>query len=159
MGETLRGKRILAVDDEADVLDIIKEELDQRGVELDTASSYQEAIEKLSSIKYDLVILDIMGVRGFELLEYAATKETVAIVLTAHALSPESLSKSFNLAAAAYLPKDRLGALARYLEDALALNNRTAWKTIIEDMSGTFTKSFGSEWKTVEDHILRGRRE
>ena len=58
----LAGKQILAVDDEQDILDIIAEELEEHGVELDRASSYEDAIEKMSSLTYDFVILDIMGV-------------------------------------------------------------------------------------------------
>ncbi len=35
----------------------------------DTASSFDEAKELLEKYKYDITILDIMGVKGFELLE------------------------------------------------------------------------------------------
>src|SRR4030042_4090510 len=97
----LAGKQILAVDDEQDILDIIAEELEEQEVELDTASSYEDAIQKMSSLTYDLVILDVMGVRGFELLEFAISKGMAAIMLTAHALSPESLKKSIELGARA----------------------------------------------------------
>ncbi len=37
---------------------------------------------------FDMAILDIMGVEGFELLEIAREKEVIAVMLTAHALSP-----------------------------------------------------------------------
>ncbi len=154
MGESLRGKKILAVDDEDDVLDVIREELESLQVELDTATSYQEGIEKLSSTKYDLVILDIMGVRGFELLEYAGEKGATVVILTAHALSPESLNKAIDLAAAAYLPKDRLGGLGPYLEDALTLSNQAAWRSLLRKMSGSFGRRFGPEWKEMEKDIL-----
>ncbi len=102
----LKGKEILAVDDEPDILALLDEELEDYGVNLDTATSYQEAIEKLSSLTYDLAILDIMGVRGFELLEVAVKKGIPVVMLTAHAISVESLKKSIELGARAYLPKD-----------------------------------------------------
>ncbi len=86
----LKGKHILAVDDEQDVLDIIREELDEHGVEFDSASACEEAIQRPASLTYDLVILDIMGVRGFELLEYASAKQIPVVMLTAHALSPQN---------------------------------------------------------------------
>lgn len=155
MGESLRGKRILAVDDEDDVLDVIREELESLQVDLDTAASYQEGIQKLSSAKYDLVILDIMGVRGFELLEYAGEKGVTVVILTAHALSPESLNKAIDLAAAAYLPKDRLGGLAPYLEDALTLSSQSAWRNLLRKMSGSFGRRFGPEWNEMEKDILK----
>jgi DNA-binding response OmpR family regulator len=68
----LKGKQILALDDEQDVLDILGEELDEHGVEFDSASAHKEATQRPASLTYDLVIRDIMGVRGFELLEHTA---------------------------------------------------------------------------------------
>ncbi len=117
----LGGKQILAVDDEQDILDIIAEELEEYGVEVDSASTYDEAMDKMSALTYDLLVLDIMGVKGFELLEFAVSKKMPAVMLTAHALSPESLKKSIELGARAFLPKDQLGQLAPFLEDVLAL--------------------------------------
>jgi DNA-binding response OmpR family regulator len=85
----LKGKQILAVDDEQDLLDHLREVLDEHGVEFDSVSAYEEAIQRLASLTYDLVVLDIMGVRGFELLECASAKQIPVIMRTAHALSPK----------------------------------------------------------------------
>ena len=65
----LDGKRILAVDDEPDVLNVLEEEITMgcRDCKVEKATTYEAAAEKLKSQKYDLVILDIMGVRGFDL--------------------------------------------------------------------------------------------
>ena len=69
----LNGKSILAVDDEADVLTVLEEEF--RGAcpssRFDKASTYEEAVERMILLTYDVVVLDIMGVRGFDLLELA----------------------------------------------------------------------------------------
>ncbi len=150
MPNQLKGKQILAVDDEQDVLDILGEELDDYGVELDRASSYEEAIQRLASLTYDLVILDIMGVRGFDLLEYATAKQIPVVMLTAHALSPQSLKKSIELGARAYLPKDQLGQIAPFLEDVLTLSYRSAWKAVFEKLGSSFGKRFGPEWRKSE---------
>jgi DNA-binding response OmpR family regulator len=110
MARSLReGKTILAVDDEPDVLDILGEELEDYSVDFERASTYEDAIQKMSSLTYDLALLDIIGVRGFELLEYATQKKIPVVMLTAHALSPQSLKKSIELGARTYLPKDQLG--------------------------------------------------
>ena len=72
MGESiLNGKSILAVDDEFDVLAILEEEILEScpKCRFDKASTFEEALKELASRTYDLVILDIMGVRGFDLLE------------------------------------------------------------------------------------------
>ena len=52
----LKGKHILAVDDEADVLDILSEELQDCEVLLDRASSYEEAVRRMASSVYDVVL-------------------------------------------------------------------------------------------------------
>jgi CheY-like chemotaxis protein len=146
----LQGKRLLAVDDEPDVLDIIEEELAEYKVSLDKAFSYNEAIQKLASFSYDLVILDIMGVHGFEFLLYSVSKSLPVVMLTAHALSPESLQKSIDLGARAYLPKDQLGQTAPFLQDVLSLQYEAAWKSVLKKLSGSFSKRFGPEWRKTE---------
>ena len=155
MESILNGKQVLAVDDEPDVLEILGEELEEYGVKMDTASSYEEGIQKISSLTYDLVILDIMGVRGFELLEYAVARKLPVVMLTAHALSPESLKKSIELGARAYLPKDQLGQIAQFLEDVLRLNYRSAWKAVLQKMGSSFGKRFGPEWRKSEEEFWR----
>jgi DNA-binding response OmpR family regulator len=150
MGRLLAGKQILAVDDEQDILDIIAEELEEHGVELDRASSYEDAIQKMSSLTYDIVILDIMGVRGFELLEFAINRRMPAIMLTAHALSPESLKKSIELGARAFLPKDQLGQLTPFLEDVLTQTYHGGWKSVLGKLGGSFGKRFGPDWTKTE---------
>ena len=74
----LNNKRILAVDDEADILEVLKEEIETAAptCTLDTATSYEKAVELLTSWTYDMVILDIMGVRGFNLLQLAVKPRT-----------------------------------------------------------------------------------
>ncbi len=146
----LKGKQILAVDDEQDVLDILKEELDEHGVDFDGASTYEEAFQRLASFTYDLVILDIMGVRGFDLLQYASAKQVPVVMLTAHALSPESLKKSIELGARAYLPKDQLGQIAPFLEDVLTLSYRSAWRALFAKLGSAFGKHFGPDWRKSE---------
>lgn len=146
----LKDKRILAVDDETDVLDILQEELEDFGAILDRATTYEEAIQKIASFSYDLAILDIMGVRGFELLEFAAIKGMPVVMLTAHALSPQSLRKSIELGARAYLPKDQLGQIAPFLEDVLTLSFRSAWKSLFAKLGHSFGARFGPEWRKSE---------
>lgn len=146
----LDGKHVLAVDDEPDVLDILEEELEDYGVHVDKATSYDEGIQKLSSLTYDIVILDIMGVRGFDLLQVAVAKGLPVVMLTAHALSPETLKKSIELGARAYLPKDQLGQIAPFLEDVVSLNYQSAWQSVLAKLSGSFGRRFGPEWRQSE---------
>lgn len=146
----LKGKQILAVDDEPEVLDTIEEELLDHGALPDRASSYEEAIQKISSLTYDLLILDIMGVRGFELLEHAVARKIPVVMLTGHELSPGSLKRSIELGARAYLPKDQLGRLAPFLEDALFLSYHSAWKSALARLDGSLGIHLGSNWLKSE---------
>ena len=76
--------------------------------------------QQLHSHTYDLVVLDIMGVAGFVLLEIVVLHGFPAVMLTAHALNPDSLKKSIELgAASAYLPKEKLESVVPFLEDVI----------------------------------------
>lgn len=149
----LSGKRMLAVDDEPDILDILWEDLDKYGVKLDRALSYEAGVQMLASFTYDLVILDIMGVRGFDLLEFAVSRGFPVVMLTAHALSPETLKKSIQLGARAYVPKDEIDNISPFLEDVLVLTYESAWKKALERLAGVFGKHFGPEWRKTEEEF------
>ncbi len=151
----LKDKEILAVDDESDILELIDEELEEYGVRLDTATSYDTAAEKLNASFYDLAVLDIMGVRGFELLEIAVKKKIPVVMLTAHAISAQSLKKSIELGARAYLPKDQLGMLAPFLEDVLGLSYQSGWAKVFEKLAGHFGSAFGPDWRQSEKEFWK----
>ena len=89
----LKDKLILVVDDEPDVLGTLAEELDMCLVH--KAADYDTALQFLVGYTYDIVILDIMGVNGFELLKTAVSRGFPAVMLTAHAFSPKSLKMWF----------------------------------------------------------------
>jgi CheY-like chemotaxis protein len=145
----LNGRRILAVDDEPDVLTVVEEEIRHACPEsvVDKATSYNKAVELLESNAYDLVILDIMGVRGFELLEIAVKRGLRVAMLTAHALTPEALKKSHDLGARAYLPKEKLGELIPFLEDVLQHEYKTGWKRLLAKLENYFDDQFEPNWK------------
>ena len=63
----LKDKVILVVDDEPDVLEAIADELDMCIIH--KARDYNTALQSITMYTYDVVILDIMGVNGFELLK------------------------------------------------------------------------------------------
>ena len=55
-----KARKILIADDEPDILEILKFNLDNEGYEVITAKDGDEAIEKARRTKPDLVILDVM---------------------------------------------------------------------------------------------------
>jgi CheY-like chemotaxis protein len=145
----LDGKRILAVDDEPDVLEVLKEEIMDAAPSciFEKATKYEEAVGMLQSNTYDLVILDIMGVRGFDLLKVAVGRGFKTAMLTAHALSSDALNDAIELKANAYLPKDKLSEIVPFLEDVLTLDYESGWKRLFEKLYTFFTEKFESEWQ------------
>jgi DNA-binding NarL/FixJ family response regulator len=145
----LDGKRILAVDDEPDVLSVLKEEIMEACPQavFESATDYESAAALLKSKNYDVVVLDIMGVRGFDLLEIAVERGFRVAMLTAHALSPEALKRSMDLKARAYLPKEKLGEIVPFLEDVLKLDYTSGWKRLFEKLHAFFTDKFESDWE------------
>jgi DNA-binding response OmpR family regulator len=143
----LKGIRILAVDDEEDILDTIVEILDESRV--DTAREYQSASQKIKKNKYDLAILDIMGVDGLKLLEETVAREIPTVMLTAHAISPQTLMESIRKGAISYLPKEALADLDDLLNELLGAYRRgePPWKLLFEKLGDFFDKRFGSDWK------------
>ena len=149
MGELdiLEGKRILVVDDEQDILETLEELLDM--CLIDTAPNYETAMKFLKKNTYDLAILDIMGVRGYDLLEETRKRGIPAVMLTAHALSPENLIKSVKGGAQAYLPKDKISEIPSYVAEVLRAveggkSTSLGW---LKRLTPFFEKKFGPEWK------------
>ena len=140
----LNGKRILAVDDEQDVLAVLEEEIltSCPNCKVDKATTYEEAANKLRSEIFDIVILDIMGVRGFDLLDLAVGRNLPVAMLTAHALNPEALKRSFDMKARAYLPKEKLGEVVPFLEDVLTYEFEPGWKRLLNKLGGFFHAHF-----------------
>jgi CheY-like chemotaxis protein len=145
----LNGKCVLAVDDEPDVLSILEDEILGAApkCKFEKAATYEEAVKKLKSQTYDVVILDIMGVRGFDLLELAVSKDFRVAMLTAHALTAEALKRSFEMKARAYLPKEKLGEVVPFLEDVLKYEYLHGWKRLLEKLKGFFDSKFESDWE------------
>jgi CheY-like chemotaxis protein len=153
----LDGKRILAVDDEPDVLAVLEEEILAAAPKcrVDKATTYQEATERMISWTYDVVILDIMGVRGFDLLELAVSRNFPVVMLTAHALTPEALKRSFEMKARAYLPKEKLGEVVPFLEDVLRYEYLPGWKLFFEKLKGFFTGRWGENWQKSDEKFWK----
>jgi CheY-like chemotaxis protein len=148
----LDQRKVLVVDDEQDILDVLEEEITSSCSDcvLDKATSYDEAVKLIQSKNYDLIILDIMGVRGFDLLDIAVKKDLKAVMLTAHALSPENLMRAYDMGARAYLPKQKLGEIVPFLEDALKYDFKPGWKRVYESLSDMFVTLWGRDWEKLE---------
>jgi len=147
----LSGKRILAVDDEVDILETIEDILIDAAV--DTAGDYETASTKIENNRYDLAILDIMGVNGLKLLEETVARGIPTVMLTAHAVNPEALMESIQKGAISYLPKEKLAELDELLEILLDAHQKgePPWKILFEKLGAYFDERFGEGWQAKEN--------
>jgi CheY-like chemotaxis protein len=143
--DLLKDKVILAVDDEPDIVDTVKEVLDMCTVH--TAQDYDTAIQYLLSYTFDIVILDIMGVNGFELLKTSVERGFPTVMLTAHALTPEALKKSIKLGAVSFLPKEKMPELEDFLADVVLGGGKPVWEKLFDRLGASFKRIFGPDWK------------
>lgn len=104
-----KDSRILVVDDEQDLCEILKFNLEIEGYQVETANSAEEALEK-DIASYNLLLLDVMmgGMSGFQLAKKLKNSEVTAhipiIFLTARDTENDTVT-GFNLGADDYISK------------------------------------------------------
>ena len=82
-------ERILVVDDEEDILELVRYNLTREGYQVSGAVSGEAALKKAQSENFDMIVLDLMlpGIDGLEVAKQlknrAATKSVPIIMLTA----------------------------------------------------------------------------
>lgn len=104
-----KDSRILVVDDEQDLCEILKFNLETEGYQVETANSAEEALEK-DIASYNLLLLDVMmgGMSGFQLAKQLKNSEVTShipiIFLTARDTENDTVT-GFNLGADDYISK------------------------------------------------------
>lgn len=104
-----KDSRILVVDDEQDLCEILKFNLETEGYQVESANSAEEALEK-DIASYNLLLLDVMmgGMSGFQLAKQLKNSEVTAhipiIFLTARDTENDTVT-GFNLGADDYISK------------------------------------------------------
>ncbi len=143
----LQGKKVLIVDDEPDILDTLCDLLPMCDVE--RASSFEAARALLESRFFEIAILDIMGVQGYDLLETCIRKNVTAVMLTARALTPGDVKKSFDEGAAFFVPKEEMVNIATFLADILEAKAKghSTWSRWYERLAVFCEKKFGPGWQ------------
>jgi len=147
----LDGKKVLIVDDEPDILEVLEELLPMCDVA--KASTFDEARELLESQVFDIAILDIMGVDGYRLLNIANQKNITAVMFTAHALTPDNLARSIKEGAASYIPKEEIADIEDFLNDILKAQaeGKNTWGPWQERLpSSYFERKWGAAWQDTD---------
>lgn len=153
MEEILKGKRILIVDDEPDILETLEEILDM--CLIDSAPNYETAVKFLNKNTYDAAILDIMGVRGYDLLDLTNERGIPALMLTAHALSPDNLVKSLRKGAYSYVPKDKIQEVPEFLAQIIKEKQEGRKGEWFQKLKPYFDKKFGPDWQKKDEEFWR----
>ena len=102
-----RGTRILVVDDDLQILDMLKCTLDDEGYDVDCAVDGKSALSLLTEYHPDLVLLDIKmpGLNGYQVLELIRDKAEVPVIMLTGVLEPISVRQSVSLGADDYVRK------------------------------------------------------
>ena len=98
---------ILVVDDDDGIRSLVKKYLNENEFLVTTANNAEDALEKISIIKFDLIVLDVMmpGKNGLEFITENKDKiDTPIILLTAKRETKERV-EGLEIGADDYLPK------------------------------------------------------
>jgi len=151
----LEGKRLLIVDDEPDVLETLVDLLPMCDVV--KTSTFDEAKNLLETQYFDMAILDIMGVQGYELLKISNEKRVIGVMLTANAMNPDNVIRSYEEGAASFVPKEKMADIATFLEDILEATEKgkNLWWRLFDRLADYFDNKFGPDWQ--RDHGFKVR--
>lgn len=108
-GSTEDQQRILVVDDEATLCQLLQESLSAAGYTVETARSVRAGKAALGEGQFDLIVLDVMMPEesGFELLSWMRREEQMAtpVILLTGVSAEEDKLRAFNLDADDYVVK------------------------------------------------------
>ena len=126
----MNSNRILVVEDEAEIRQLIVLHLKRQGYEVHEVGNGEEAVRALSERDYQLVVLDWMlpGMSGLEITRWIRSREdfnVTPILMVTAKVEPEHIAAGLDAGADDYLPKpfDTLVLMAR----VNALMRRHQW--------------------------------
>jgi DNA-binding response OmpR family regulator len=145
---------ILVIDDQPEVVQVIRRGLEQEGHHVEQASSGEEGLEKIGASSFDVVILDVMlpGLSGFDVARRIRDQGiTTPILMLTQRDTERDIIQGLELGADAYLAKPfRLGELRAHIR---ALKRRVG-------MEARTVLRFGDlELDRVRREVRRGGRD
>ena len=146
----LTGKKVLIVDDEHDILETLEDLLSM--CETVKASTFDEAETLLETQEFDIAILDIMGVNGYQLLEIAKSKNIITVMLTARALTLDDIKRSYIEGADSYIHKEEMVNIDKFLNDILEAKEKgeNTWANWYGRLASFCERKFGKDWQSSD---------
>jgi hypothetical protein len=104
-----------------------------------------------------MAILDIMGVQGYELLKISNEKRVIGVMLTANAMTPDNVVKSYEEGAASFVPKEEMANITTFLIDIFEAEEKgkSLWWRWFDRLADYFDSKFGPDWQ--EKHGFKVR--
>ena len=127
-------KRILVVEDEKDIQNIIKAFLENAEYKVETADDGLDAINLIQKNNYDLILLDIMlpKIDGFTVCEMIRKNSNVPIIILTALTDEESQLKGFDKLADDYITKPfSMPVLLKHIEAIFRRTNNSNENTSI----------------------------
>ena len=127
-------KRILVVEDEKDIQNIIKAFLENEEYKVETADDGLDAINLIQKNNYDLILLDIMlpKIDGFTVCEMIRKNSNVPIIILTALTDEESQFKGFDKLADDYITKPfSMPVLLKHIEAIFRRTNNSNENTSI----------------------------
>ena len=127
-------KKILVVEDEKDIQNIIKAFLENAKYKVETADDGLDAINLIQNNNYDLILLDIMlpKIDGFTVCEMIRKKSNVPIIILTALTDEENQLKGFDKLADDYITKPfSMPILLKHIEAIFRRTNNSNENTSI----------------------------
>ena len=150
----LDNRKILIVDDDQDILDTLEELLSMSKVV--KQKNFEEAANLLNSKRFDIAILDIVGVDGYELLSIANKRNILSVILTTQAFSVEDTGRTLKKGAPLFIPKEKMIEIEIYLNDILEARKEgeNVWWRWMDRFDSYNEDRFGIDWKNRSRYLL-----
>ncbi len=157
------GKKILIVDDEYEVVEVVKKMLQSGGYTVIAAHSGEECLQQLQKEKIDLILLDILMPRidGWETLKKIKSnekwKDIPVSILTALPLTPDDTKdKPINLIENYIVKPFSKKILVQKIEDIL--ERETEIQKMYEKIRKEVGEEYAEEYKKLSFAVNRHRR-
>ena len=152
------ARRILIVDDEIELAEIIKETFQEEGILADSCASGREALVALGQHRYDAVLTDIKMPKmdGLDLLKEIKSKPNSPAVVLMSAYETLAIEDLHHQGASDFIPKPFSSKDALQLVSRAAIPASDRWKADSLFRPTNSEMFLGLKFNSIEDAILEG---